>query len=431
LKSSSSTCRYLNKLYQDEAFIEFYPDICMDIRVQVISGMSSSAYWFANYLFDVLQYCISGAAVGALIWYFGGANFSGDGLYVLISVIAMYGVSVYPFVYFISLGFSSHSTGQNAIILLLIVLSIILLLVSTVLQVIPSVSGAYDQWVQYLMRIFPSFTLANTINNLTMRDTIKLSVWDWNFCVLNFLSMGAQAVGYMLLILLAEQLNDVTLCYSCRRRNAAIVDAEADQAANADIDVSNERAAIMQDMAQEKIQSRLISDKLISLRGLRRVYPNKIAVRNLWFGVSKGECFGFLGSNGAGKSTALRMLTSEELPEAGTARLANLDLLDQTAMVHRRIGYCPQYDALPELLTPTELLFMFGRLRGISEVDLPVLVDLLIARLALTDGKHKPCGKLSGGNKRKCALALALIGNPAVVFLDEPTTGMYLMLLAS
>jgi ABC-type multidrug transport system ATPase subunit len=70
-------------------------------------------------------------------------------------------------------------------------------------------------------------------------------------------------------------------------------------------------------------------------------------------------------------------------------------------------------------MTPVELLFVFGRLRGVPEHDLPVLVDLLIERLTLTEGAQKPCGTLSGGNKRKCAVALALIGNPSVVFLDE------------
>ncbi len=127
--------------------------------------------------------------------------------------------------------------------------------------------------------------------------------------------------------------------------------------------------------------------------------------------------FDQIGVNGAGKSTTLKMLTGETLPDAGTARLAAADILDDADAAHRHIGYCPQYDALPELLTPIELLFLYGRLRGVPERDLSALVALLVERLTLTDGAAKLYGTLSGGNKRKCAVALALIGNPSVVIL--------------
>jgi len=121
------------------------------------------------------------------------------------------------------------------------------------------------------------------------------------------------------------------------------------------------------------------------------------------------------------------MLTGDELPSAGTARLGpngGFDIIAQPASVRKLMGYCPQHDALHLKLTGRETLQFYGRLRGIPEERLTGMVNNLIERLSLGDYADREAGKYSGGNKRKLSVGIALIGNPPIVFLDEPTTGI-------
>jgi len=147
-------------------------------------------------------------------------------------------------------------------------------------------------------------------------------------------------------------------------------------------------------------------------------------VSDLWFGIPAGECFGFLGVNGAGKTTTLRILTGDEIPTRGSAYLGGLSILDQPESVRRMMGYCPQFDALHHSLTGRETLTLYGRIRGIPEEKLPLMVGFLINRLTLEEYADREAGKYSGGNRRKLSVAIALIGNPPIVFLDEPSSGM-------
>jgi ATP-binding cassette subfamily A (ABC1) protein 1 len=150
----------------------------------------------------------------------------------------------------------------------------------------------------------------------------------------------------------------------------------------------------------------------------------KVAVRGLTFGVPAGQIFGFLGINGAGKTTTISMLTGDGLPTSGTARLAGYDVLTQQPQVRRLLGYCPQADALLELLTVREHLELYARIKGVPEPQVAAVVAAKLAQLDLGAFANKKAGSLSGGNKRKLSVACALIGDPPLVFLDEPSTGM-------
>jgi len=150
----------------------------------------------------------------------------------------------------------------------------------------------------------------------------------------------------------------------------------------------------------------------------------KVAVRSLSYGIPLGEVFGFLGINGAGKTTTLKILTGDALPTAGGARLAGYDIISQQPEVRRLLGYCPQFDALLELLTAREHLELYARIKGVPEQELHAVVQAQLQAFDLLPYANKLAGTLSGGNKRKLSVAIALIGNPPIVFLDEPSTGM-------
>jgi ABC-type multidrug transport system ATPase subunit len=131
-----------------------------------------------------------------------------------------------------------------------------------------------------------------------------------------------------------------------------------------------------------------------------------------------------LGINGAGKTTTLQMLTADQIPSGGGAYLAGMDINTEQNQIRKVLGYCPQFDALIGTLTARETLFLYARIKGMPEVEIGEYVSRMLTKLTLDEYADKPCGGYSGGNKRKLSVGMALIGNPKIVFLDEPSTGM-------
>ena len=158
---------------------------------------------------------------------------------------------------------------------------------------------------------------------------------------------------------------------------------------------------------------------IIQLNGVRKVYGGrKVAVGEMTFGIPRGQCFGFLGINGAGKTSTLKILSGDLIPTRGTAKLGGFDILKQQVLVRRLLGYCPQFDALLDLLTVREHLELYARIKGVPEgAPLRKVVDAKIRELQLDDFEHKYAGTLSGGNKRKLSVAIAMIGDPPILFL--------------
>merc|ERR1712087_954434 len=147
------------------------------------------------------------------------------------------------------------------------------------------------------------------------------------------------------------------------------------------------------------------------------------AVRGVHLGVARGEVFGYLGVNGAGKTTTLACLTGERAITYGDAYVNGISISHQTS-VRRFVGYCPQFDALFPLLTGREHLSFYGRIKGLSGDELQTQIQMLLEVLSLGKYASRRAGTYSGGNKRKLSVAIAMIGNPPIVFLDEPSTGM-------
>ncbi len=166
-------------------------------------------------------------------------------------------------------------------------------------------------------------------------------------------------------------------------------------------------------------------DNGIRVNGLRREFEGGIvAVDGVDLEVAPGEIYGFLGPNGAGKSTTVLMLTTLLPPTAGSATVAGLDVATQGPDVRRAIGAALQEAALDDFLTGWEHIELQGGLHGLSAADRRRRGEELLARVGLTDAADRKVGGYSGGMKRRLDLALALIHEPAVLFLDEPTTGL-------
>jgi ABC-2 type transport system ATP-binding protein len=162
----------------------------------------------------------------------------------------------------------------------------------------------------------------------------------------------------------------------------------------------------------------------IEATGLVRHFGDIVAVDGVDLAVAEGEIFGFLGPNGAGKSTTVRMLTTLLTPTAGTARVAGFDVVREAGKVRRAIGVALQDAAIDPLMTGRELLRLQSVLHGIPRRQAEERATALLERVGLTAAADRRVGTYSGGMRRRLDLALSLVHEPAVLFLDEPTTGL-------
>src|SRR5437588_8857016 len=163
---------------------------------------------------------------------------------------------------------------------------------------------------------------------------------------------------------------------------------------------------------------------MIRVQEITKKYARNLAVDHISFEVQKGEIVGFLGPNGAGKTTTMRMLTCFLPPTSGTATVAGFDVLEQPLEVKKRIGYLPEMPPLyPEMGTAEYLMFV-GKLKGLSGAELSKRIDYVCERCAIADVKKKLLGRLSKGYRQRVGLAQAIIHNPDVLILDEPTAGL-------
>jgi len=166
------------------------------------------------------------------------------------------------------------------------------------------------------------------------------------------------------------------------------------------------------------------SAMMIEAHGLSKYYGPFVAVDDASFSIPEGQVVAFLGPNGAGKSTLMRMLTGFLAPSAGHAAIAGFDVQEQRIEASRRLGYLPESGPLYPDMTPLELLQFFGEARELAAPVLKRRIEEVVEICALELVLEKPIGKLSKGYKQRVGLAQALLHDPAVLIMDEPTAGL-------
>jgi ABC-2 type transport system ATP-binding protein len=162
----------------------------------------------------------------------------------------------------------------------------------------------------------------------------------------------------------------------------------------------------------------------VEARGLTKSFGTNRAVDHIDLTVMEGEIFGVLGPNGAGKTTVLNMLATLLPIDSGEARIFGYDVRREGHAVRQLIGVTGQYASVDENLTARENLWLFGRLQGLSSKKCHSIGDDLLVKFDLTEAAHRPIAQFSGGMRRRLDLAASLITRPALIFLDEPTTGL-------
>ncbi|XP_061877711.1 retinal-specific phospholipid-transporting ATPase ABCA4-like isoform X1 [Entelurus aequoreus] len=391
-------------------------------HLQFVSGVSPLVYWMANFLWDMLNYSVSALMVVQIFILFDKKCYtSPTNLQPLIALLMLYGWSVTPMMYPMSYVFSVPSTAYVSLSCINLFIGINSSAITFILDLFEGTTALYkfNQLLKTVLLIFPHYCLGRGLIDMAINQAVtdiftrfgedhSPDPYDWDFIGKNLFCMALEGFVYFLLNIL------------CQYRfflDHWVPDGPKPSILDEDLDVAEER---------ERIYKSRKTNDILHVRDLSKIYTGTMtpAVDQICIGVSPGECFGLLGVNGAGKTTTFKMLTGDTEVTSGEASVTGHSILTNILDVHQNMGYCPQFDAIDELLTGREHLHLYARLRGVPEVEISRIAEWAIQKLGLSEYAGQSAGTYSGGNRRKLSTAIAMIGCPALVLLDEPTTGM-------
>ncbi|KAM6331983.1 LOW QUALITY PROTEIN: phospholipid-transporting ATPase ABCA7 [Alca torda] len=390
-------------------------------HLQFVSGMKPVTYWLGNFAWDMCNYLVPALLVVLIFLCFQQKSYvSSANLPSLVLLLLLYGWSITPLMYPASFLFSIPSTAYVALTCINLFIGINGSVATFVLELFVDQNlNDINRILKKVFLVFPHFCLGrgliDMVKNQAMADAFErfgdkhfVSPLSWDLVGKNMFAMAVEGVVFFLFTLLLQYR------FFLRLGPRAL---QLPSLGEEDEDVARERA---------RVGSTPPHGHLLLLKDLTKVYRRRRApaVDRLCVAIPPGECFGLLGVNGAGKTSTFKMLTGDTEVTLGEAWLKGHSVLTDLQSVHQHMGYCPQFDAITDLLTGREHLEFYSRLRGVPEEETPKVAQWGIAKLGLEPHAERPAGKYSGGNKRKLSTAIALLGSPPVVFLDEPTTGM-------
>uniref|UniRef100_A0AAV2KFR8 P-type phospholipid transporter n=1 Tax=Knipowitschia caucasica TaxID=637954 RepID=A0AAV2KFR8_KNICA len=392
-------------------------------HMQFISGVHPLLYWVANFIWDMCNYVVPATLVIIIFCCFQQkAYVSSTNLPVLALLLLLYGWSITPLMYPASFFFTIPSTAYVVLTSANILIGINGSISTFVMELFGNNEiGGINDILKNVLLIFPHFCLGrgliDMVKNQAMADALERfgenrlrSPLQWDMVGKNLFAMAVEGVVFFIITVLIQY----RFCIKPRATSSLH---KLGPLGDEDEDVAKERQRIVHGLGHGDI---------LELRQLTKVFKakQKPAVDRLCVGIPPGECFGLLGVNGAGKTTTFKMLTGDTMVTSGEAFLNGKSILREIDEVHLNMGYCPQFDAVNELLTGREHLELYAVLRGVPEEQVCDVAEWGIRKLGLLKYADKRAGSYSGGNLRKLSTAMSLIGAPPVVFLDEPTTGM-------
>ncbi|CAD7667769.1 unnamed protein product [Nyctereutes procyonoides] len=394
-------------------------------HLQFVSGCNPVIYWLANYVWDMLNYLVPATCCVIILFVFDlPAYTSPTNFPAVLSLFLLYGWSITPIMYPASFWFEVPSSAYVFLIVINLFIGITATVATFLLQLFEHDKDlkVVNSYLKSCFLIFPNYNLGHGLMEMAYNEYINeyyakigqfdkmKSPFEWDIVTRGLVAMTVEGfVGFFLTIMC--QYNFLRQPQRMPVSTKPVED---------DVDVASERQRVLRGDAD---------NDMVKIENLTKVYKSRkigriLAVDRLCLGVRPGECFGLLGVNGAGKTSTFKMLTGDESTTGGEAFVNGHSVLKELLQVQQSLGYCPQFDALFDELTAREHLQLYTRLRGIPWKDEARVVNWALEKLELSKYADKPAGTYSGGNKRKLSTAIALIGYPAFIFLDEPTTGM-------
>ncbi|KRW99021.1 P-loop containing nucleoside triphosphate hydrolase [Pseudocohnilembus persalinus] len=391
---------------------------------QLVSGVSLKAYWGSNWFIDIIKFLFVFVFSVIIIKIYDIETYTGENetFVCVILAIFLYSWSMIPFSYCFGFVFKDHGNSQITTFFLHFILGSTLTMVVYILKLINSTS-TIGEIIQWPLRFVPSYAFGSALINIGGRNLLALingksepdSAFSFNVAGADILFLAITGVLYSLLIFLIEKyISKGSLVKAFSHEN----------------DVPYQPKLLDDDVREEAIQVATTSPEKYTIRinQLRKVFKTRQgyneAVDNLSLGIKNGEVFTLLGQNGAGKTTTFKILSGDIQPTSGEAHIQGYDLQTNMREARKYIGYCPQFDALLDKLTSKEHLYLYCAIKGIPKKMHKKLVEKKIKEMDLSKFENVQAGTYSGGNKRKLSVAIAMIGNPPIVFLDEPSTGI-------
>lgn len=403
-------------------------------QLQHISGIGVTCYWVTNFIYDMVFYLVPVAfSIGVIAIFKLPAFYSGNNLGAVSLLLLLFGYATFSWMYLLAGLF--HETGMAFITYVCVNLffginSIVSLSVVYFLSKEKPNDPTLELISETLKRIFlifPQFCFGYGLIELSQQQAVldflkaygvdyPSETFEMDKLGAMFVALVSQGTMFFLLRLLINEWLIKKLRLFFRKFTSSPVMETVDE----DEDVHTERL---------RVESGAAEFDLVQLHRLTKTYQlihkKIIAVNNISLGIPAGECFGLLGVNGAGKTTIFKMLTGDIIPSSGNILIRNksgsLGHVDSHSSL---VGYCPQEDALDDLVTVEEHLYFYARVHGIPEKDIKETVHKLLRRLHLMAYKDRSTSMCSYGTKRKLSTALALIGKPSILLLDEPSSGM-------
>ncbi|XP_049744043.1 glucosylceramide transporter ABCA12 [Elephas maximus indicus] len=403
-------------------------------QLQHISGIGVTCYWVTNFIYDMVFYLVPVAfSVGVIVIFRLPAFYSGNNLGAVSLLLLLFGYATFSWMYLLA-GFF-HETGIAFITYVCVNLffginSIVSLSVVYFLSKEKPNDPTLELISETLKRIFlifPQFCFGYGLIELSQQQSVldflkaygveyPSETFEMNKLGAMFVALVSQGTMFFFLRLLINEWLIKKFRLFFRKFSSSPVMEVVDE----DEDVQAERL---------RVENGAAEFDLVQLHRLTKTYQlihkKIIAVNNISIGIPAGECFGLLGVNGAGKTTIFKMLTGDVIPSSGNILIRNktgsLGHVDSHSSL---VGYCPQEDALDDLVTVEEHLYFYARIHGIPEKDIKETVHKLLRRLHLMPYKDRATSMCSYGTKRKLSTALALIGKPSILLLDEPSSGM-------
>ena len=422
-----------------------------------ISGINIFSYWIVNYIFELVKYYFATGICLLLLLAF---DYYEKYLYIL---YLTFGPSMISLTYALSFFFDNESNAQNAVILINFLFGYLGSIIVGVLRGMESAATAAKA-IEYIFALVPTFCFEFSFNLLINPIGIYMVDYpdEWyyfdddvvikkfNLLLSMVIYSVAECVLYGLLLVFIESRTYAFSKPTNNKIESEINDSEVlkeiDKVnfTSEELFSSSERNNVLVN-GNERDNKKKDNDKLIQndknekneysvrIKNLKKVYTNGccsspkddvVAIKNLNFAIKPGECFGLLGLNGAGKTTTFKCITQELAQNNGTIYVNGKNIIGRFNELNELFGYCPQFDAIFELLSVYENLEFYARIKGIKEESISLLVNGMIKEMSLDEFTNKIAGRLSGGNKRKLAVAISMLCNPPIILLDEPSTGM-------
>ncbi|KAJ3047994.1 hypothetical protein HK097_010977, partial [Rhizophlyctis rosea] len=413
-----------------------------------MNGMKQFTYWVTHYIHFYSLHVISSAVF--LIVGFGARldMFRKTEVGVLLAVFFMWGHVQVALALFFATFFSKARTAL-VLVFLIVLCGVIVSLAMDTLFPIGDAPPAYFIWPPFAFyRILTVLNTAAFSRRLRPYTVSMIRPGDEIFTALMFL-VGETVVfllltGYIQTIVPSEfgvarkwywPFQSLARLFGANKKLVTTTTKPTGKVHDEDVETSASELT-MEDADVKAERARVVANNFdpnspVIMKHMRKVYPSrsglgpKIAVKDVTLAVEEGIVFGLLGPNGAGKTTLISILTGLYDASGGVAKLAGFDIGEERESVYRVIGICPQHDILWDDLTVEEHLLFYARLKGVPVAEEKEAVQTSMATVSLDGPFASRLSKgLSGGEKRRLSIAIALVGSPSVVFLDEPTTGL-------